>query len=136
MRIVTNGKGIDTTAQVLPLLKNNTFLRMQDLYQIGEAWDPNVLFLTDYDKPLFWGMVGTFIPSVTQRDKIATKIGLEVASVGFSYSPSNRDFITNSIQGTSPIKLAYEGYYDLKPLKIWRSEEHTSELQSLRHLVC
>jgi hypothetical protein len=66
-------------------------------------------------------MVGTFIPSVTQRDKIATKIGLEVASVGFSYSPSNRDFITNSIQGTSPIKLAYEGYYDLKPLKIWRT---------------
>src|ERR1035438_7197129 len=121
MRIVTNGNGVDTTAQVLALLKNNTSINTQDLYQIGESADPNVLYLTDYDRPLYWGMVGTFIPGVTQRDKIATKIGLEVDSIGFSYSPTNRDFITNSIQGTSPIKLAYEGYYDLKPLKIWRT---------------
>src|SRR5205814_5139885 len=32
--------------------------------------------------------------------------------------------------------LIPEGHYGAGPVRIFRSEEHTSELQSLRHLVC
>src|SRR5581483_1093340 len=76
------------------------------------------------DIPLYWGQVGTFIPGVTQRSQVTVKIGLQVDSVTFSYSPSNRIF-TNSVATTSPIQLAYTGYYDLKPVRIWRCFQPT-----------
>src|SRR5436853_5067285 len=39
---------------------------------------------------------------------------------------------------TSPSLFAYQNIYDTTQCQCaeWRSEEHTSELQSLRHLVC
>src|ERR1039458_8327448 len=65
--------------------------------------------------------------------KILTEQGLEVLvlEAGPPRSPT-RDFTEH----VWPYRMRYRGFGDQKALLRDRSEEHTSELQSLRHLVC
>src|ERR1035438_10130853 len=51
------------------------------------------------------------------------------------HSPTNRTQITVGRPGLDPCTLGSKGTFKRLPCD-GRSEEHTSELQSLRHLVC
>ena len=119
MRKVTGGDGSDTTAAVQAYLTSNNSLWLANLYMIGEPEDPAVIMITDFDRPLTWSWVGTFWPGVTKRGKISSKIGLEVTQFDFQWSPKNRVF-TSSVVDTSPLQLAATGYYDNKPVRVWR----------------
>ncbi len=118
MKRVIGGTGKDTTAQVLAWLQSAAPLPLANLYLIGEADHPQALRLTDWEAPLSWPIVGTFIPSVIRRGTVSSKIGLEVESLQIDWSAKNQDYGV-TIQSASPYQLARMGYYDNWPVRVW-----------------
>src|SRR2546429_5787552 len=47
-----------------------------------------------------------------------------------------RDRFIPRLRAAEPATLVDENGENLDPVRVWRSEEHTSELQSRLHLVC
>src|ERR1039458_4526952 len=116
---IFNGLLRDTSATVDAAIKKATRMWLANVYMIGKPSDANVLMLTDWEGPLLWSPFGVFVQGVTGRSSVSMKVGLEVDTFTFSYSPRNRSFLPN-VNQTSPIKLAYEGYYDNKDFRMWR----------------
>ena len=119
MRRVTNGLGFDVTAACSNFLLANSSIIQANLYQIGAYGDPSTIYATDWDTPLLWSVVGVFLPAAIKRGTITTKVGLDVSSTTITWTPFNRTFNLNVGTG-SPIQLAQLGYYDNKPVMIWR----------------
>jgi hypothetical protein len=119
MRKVLSGNGTDTTATVLTALKASNNLWQADLYLIGEADDPQALWLCNWESPLLWSLWGTFLPAVIKRGSIASDIGLDSKQLDISWAPTNQTF-TSSIPTTSPYELARLGFYDNRRFRLWR----------------
>src|SRR5690625_5397500 len=69
--------------------------------------------------------------SLTARptSRAGTKVGLSDPVVPHGRAIAQRIKATPGITGLSPPRVHIDG-------EVWRSEEHTSELQSRGHLVC
>src|SRR5712671_5299634 len=99
MRAFLNGSGGDSTAAVQAHLAAHRELHFADLYVISTA--PNykgqylerMFLLTDYPAPLRWGPRGTFVPAAIERGEVESKIGLEAATLGVTWSPKDSDIL-------------------------------------------
>lgn len=74
--------------------------------------------LTDWITPLKWTPWGTFLPAVTTRGSVKSQVGLEVTTMDFEWTPSNKVF-TKNITTTSPFQKAWLGVYDGAPFRSW-----------------
>jgi hypothetical protein len=119
MRRCLGGNGQDTTAAVLAYLAANKTLHIKHLILIGDADNPQSIWVTDHEAPLVWSPWGTFLPAVVARGSITTKIGLDVGNTTVTWSPGNSGFTVNSAT-SSPYALAQLGFYDNWPVRIWR----------------
>ena len=119
MRQVLDGNGNDSTATVLAALKARNELWQSDLYLIGEADDPQALWLTNYESPLLWSHWGTFLPAVIKRGTICSDINLDSKTLDISWAAANTT-LTSSIPTTSPYELARLGFYDNRRFRLWR----------------
>lgn len=120
MRTFIGGNGVDTTSAVLAYLAASKQLRLADLYLIGEIEDPASVWLTNYESPLAWPVLGTFQPATISRGKITSQVGLKVASMDVTWSPKLMDFGT-SLATANPYQLAPAGFYDNRRVRIWRA---------------
>ena len=120
MRQMIGGNGADTTSATASYLAANSRIYQADLYLIGEADDPQALWLTNWEAPLAWPYWGTFKSTVISRGNITTKVGLEAESMDITWSPQN-SAITSSIATASPYQLARLGWFDNKRVRIWRT---------------
>src|ERR1035438_728084 len=77
-------------------------------------------------QPLRVALIGDYNPSVIAHQAIPKALRLAALAGGVTVEPVWTH--TSSITGRDEEFAEFDG--------IWRSEEHTSELQSLRHLVC
>lgn len=118
MKRVIGGRGKDTTAAVIAWLQANNPLWIKHLYLIGDADHPQAAFLTDYEAPLLWPMVGTFRPAVITRGPVKSKIGLESEPLQIDWSPKPQTAGT-TIQSATPYQLAKAGFYDNWPVRVW-----------------
>lgn len=118
MRTVIAGNGTDSTAAVLAWLAANNELALANLILIGEPEDPNAIWLTDWESPLSWPIVGTFQAAVISRSAVATSIGFKVGAVTLKWSPLLETFTSNT-QTASPYQLARQGFYDNWRVWIW-----------------
>jgi len=118
LRTIINGLGQDVTATVAALLQGNNELRLATLYLLGEPEDPAAYWLTDWDTPLTWSWWGTFQPAVVKRGSVTSKIGLEVQTLDFQWSPNNFNF-TQDINSTSPYQQALLGKFDGWSFRSW-----------------
>ena len=128
VRKVTGGDGSDQTSAVLAWLAAHNRLYYADLVLIGEPEYPDSLWLTTWESPLCWPILGwpnagLFLPASISRTKLKSAVGLEVVNTELTYSPKNRTFTnsTNPSAATSPIQLAQLGYYDNWRVRIWRA---------------
>jgi hypothetical protein len=119
MRRVSNGGGFDVTAAAKAFLLSGNSFRQAHLFQIGAYGNPATIYATDWDTPLLWSVIGTFLPAAIKRSTITTKVGLDVSSTTVTWTPFNRTF-TQSVGTGSPIQLAQLGYYDNVPITIYR----------------
>jgi hypothetical protein len=121
MRKFTAGDGSDSTAAVIAFLQGSTGkkLRLADLYLIGEIEDPMAVWLTSWPSPLEYSLYGTFRPTTITRGKVASKIGLEVATMNVTWSPKLTAFGT-TVATMNPYQLAQTGFYDNWRVRIWR----------------
>lgn len=121
MRQFIGGNGVDTTTAVVDFLNGAVSEVLQaDLVLIGELEDPTSVFLTNWESPLDWPVWGTFQPASIQRDTIVSQVGLEVASMQFTWSPNVGEF-SLTVPSSSPYQLAQAGFYDNKPFRLWRT---------------
>jgi hypothetical protein len=118
MRKVTGGDGSDTTAAVQNWLAQNHELRLANLYLIGEAEDPQALWLTDWETPLAWPVWGTFQPATIKRASVTSKIGFDVQSLDVVWSPKAYPF-TASTATAHPYQRAQMGLYDNQTVRVW-----------------
>jgi hypothetical protein len=118
LRTVYDGNGVDTTATVLAALKQDKPLYLATLYLIGEPDDPDAVWITDWEAALNWKLWGTFLPGVTKRGKVGTKVGLEVTTFDFTWSPANQ-VITNSMATASPYQRVLNRMFDNQPFRAW-----------------
>jgi Uncharacterized conserved protein (DUF2163) len=119
MRQCIGGNGADTTAAVMAWLMATPNPIIRHLYLIGEATDPQAIWLTDHEAPVVYGGWGTFQPAVISKGTISAKVGLDVQSTTVTWSPGNRSFTANAAT-TSPLQLARLHYYDNWPVRIWK----------------
>lgn len=118
MRKVINGVGQDTTTLALAYLSGNGRLFQATLYLIGEADDPNALWLTDWDTPLLWSWWGKFYPAVITRGAVTSEIGLKVATLDVNWSSSST-FFSPDVRLTSPYQRALMGKFDGATFRAW-----------------
>lgn len=119
MRTVTDGYGRDSTAAAAAYLASTNKVRQANLYQIGETGDPTTIYVTNWDTPLLYAVIGLFQPAVVKNSSVTTKVGLDVGTVDITWTPYNRTF-TPSVGTGSPLGLAQIGFYDNKPCYVWR----------------
>ena len=119
MKQIISGAGADVTSTVAAWLKANKTIWLANLYLIGEADDPRAVWLTDWESPLCWPVMGTFLSTVIKRGNVSSKIGLEAESLDLTWSPANRAN-TSSLNTASPYQLARLGAFDNKRVRIWR----------------
>lgn len=118
MKTVIGGNGTDTTAQVVAWFAAQRAITLAQLYLIGEPDHPQSIWLTDWESPLAWPIVGTFQPAVIKRGRIASKLGLEVQSLDVTWGARNKS-VGNTIRTANPYQLARMGFYDNWPVRIW-----------------
>jgi len=113
MRTCYAGDGSNSTAAVQAYLNSTSQPLIYDLYIIGQPEDPYSIWMTNYESPLNYNLYPeqTFMPAVVSRGSVASKIGLEVATLDITWAPGNQTF-TNNVATTSPLQLAQTGYYD------------------------
>lgn len=123
MRKFTAGNGSDSTSAVQAWLASHSQLWFADLILIGEPEYPDSIWLTNWESPLAWPVMGKFLPASISRVQMKTSTGLEVANSQLTYSPKNRTFTnsSNPSAATSPIQLAQLGYYDNWNVRVWRT---------------
>jgi hypothetical protein len=127
MRTCIAGNGSDATAALVAYLKANRQLLCADLFQLqtyvqGEAWSQNVL-LTNFDQPLSWSPVGTFIPGRISRGTIESKIGLDVSSLDLDWHLRSSD-VFYSPAGQPPVTMLQSfqrGLWDNGRVTIYRT---------------
>src|ERR1035438_1312972 len=71
-----------------------------------------------------------------RMDEDATEFRLATASVAVSVNKKTGAIAYFDGEGRLLMREPERGGKWLTPIEVYRSEEHTSELQSLRHLVC
>lgn len=120
MRTFIDGNGTDVTSSTVAFLKSNNQFRFANLVQIGPLEDPASTFITDYDGPLVWGPVGTFLRSTFTRGKMQSKVGLEVMTMDFDWSPQVAP-LGLTIDNANYYQKAQSGFYDNKVFKMWRA---------------
>jgi len=121
MRTFINGNGDDVTTATVAFLKANNQFRFANLVQIGPLEDPASDFITDYDGGgLVWSPIGTFLKSTFTRGKIESKVGLEVMSMDFEWSPIVQP-LGITIDTANFYQKAQSGFYDNRLFKMWRS---------------
>lgn len=120
MRTFTDGNGNDSTAAAKAFLAANQSLRFADLYLIGELEDPLATWLTGYESDLLWSSWGTFKHSTIVRDRITSKIGLEVQTLQVTWSPQLTAFGTTPATA-NPYQKAQSGFYDNTKFRLWRA---------------
>src|SRR4051812_47704293 len=88
MKNCVGGDGSDTTTAVLAWLNQNNHIQLCSLYLIGEPEHPRSIWITDYESPLLWSILGKpFQPAVIKRSSVKSKIGLEVEDMTITWSP-------------------------------------------------
>lgn len=120
MRTVIGGNGSNTTAACASWLASQKQIWQADLYLIGEADDPQAIWLTNYESPLLWSPWGTFPSTVISRGQISSKIGLDADSLDITWSPQNTA-VTSSLATANPYQLAQLGAFDNKRVRVWRT---------------
>src|ERR1035437_7066858 len=85
---------------------------------IGHYDDPQAVRLTDWPSPLAYPIWGTFLPAVVSRGTIDSKIGLAVAALEVTWTPSIAS-PTASIATGTPYQLAQLGFFDNKVFRHW-----------------
>lgn len=118
-RKIFNGSLQDTSATVDAALADQAVMWLANIYMIGESYDSRVLMITDWEAPLLYQPLGLFQQGVTKRSSLAFKVGLDVTTFSLTYAPGDLPF-TGSVVDTSPLQLVNDGYYDLKPFRMWR----------------
>jgi hypothetical protein len=118
MKRVIAGDGHDATAAYLAWVAGRREVGMATLYLIGNPEDPQALYLTDWESPLDWPIVGVFQPAAIKRGSVTSKIGTETDSLDITWSPQIGTFIQN-IATTSPYQQAQLGWFDNIQVRIW-----------------
>jgi len=127
MRTCIAGNGSNSTSALVAYLKANRQLLCADLFQLqtyvqGEVWSQNVL-LTNFDRPLTWSQVGTFLPGRISRGTIDSKVGLDVSSLDLDWHLRSSDGFY-SPAGQQPVTMLQSfqrGLWDNGRLTIYRT---------------
>ena len=120
MRQVIGGNGSDTTSSALAYLAAGNEFRFADLYLIGEVEDPNAIWLTNWESPLLWPVLGKFQNAAVSRGTVSTKFGLDVTNLSVKYSPLLTAFGT-SLATANVYQKAFTGFYRNYRVRVWRT---------------
>lgn len=120
MKQCIGGNGLDTTAAAAAYLANGHQFQFADLYMIGDAQDPNAVFLTNWESSLLYSQWGTFINSVVSRNTVTMKLGLEVQQLEVSWSPKLTAF-GFTLATSNFYQKASGGFYRNWPVRVWRT---------------
>jgi hypothetical protein len=120
LRQFIKGDGTDSTAAVAAYLHGRPMIRLADLYLIGETSDSDAEYLTDWESALVWSPLGKFCPTVIERAKVTSQIGLDVATMEITWHPKPGAF-GGSVATMNPYQKAVTGKYDNRPFRLWRT---------------
>jgi hypothetical protein len=120
MKTFLNGQGQDVSATVLAYQQAGNQFQFADLVLIGEFEESTAVWLTDWETDLVYSVYGTFKKTVMKRGKVTAQIGLDVASLTFTWSPQPGTAGT-TIATASPYQLAQAGFYDNRKFRLWRA---------------
>lgn len=130
MRKFFDGDGSDSTTAVKNLLESRSNFNVADLVLIGQPEDPLAWWLTNYNTPLSWpvwtnekasggrGIANAFSPAVIRRGTTSFKVGLEVSTLSFEWSPPLGSF-TSAIQNANPYQLGQTSFFDNMNFRLW-----------------
>jgi hypothetical protein len=120
MKQVIDGNGNDSTSATWSYLTSNHEFQFANLYLIGYPDDPNALWLTDWESPLWWPVWGNqeFLPASITRSTLTRKFGFDVQKLTLTWSPAQTAF-NQSTSLANPYQKAQIGYYDNQPVRVW-----------------
>jgi len=120
MRQVISGYLQDSTAAAQAYLQTAQQLTLPNLYLIGYPEDPNALWLTDWESPIWWPCWGSsaYLPANISRGAVPSKTGLDVDTLDLTYTPS---YVTYGLTtATANVwQAAQQGLYDNIPVRVW-----------------
>lgn len=120
MRKCFDGNGNDSTVAVAEYLASVVDPLMFDLYIIGPDYDPNSLWMTNYEAPLIYKQLPRqFNPAVVSREGVTAKIGLDAQELQITWSPVY-SMATVNTETATPYQLAAQHFYDNWPVQIYR----------------
>lgn len=118
MRTVYSGAGADTTSTVMSALTGGNKLIIKNLFLIGAPEDPFSLWLTDWEAPILWSLMGTFRPASISRSSISSAVGLKVSTMTIKWNAPLAAATVN-VNTANYYQLASMGFYDNWPIKVW-----------------
>lgn len=128
MRKVIGGNGSDTTSTVKAYLASGREMMLANLYLFGDPENSKSLWLTDWEGPLCWpvwssqkvspNLVNAFDSAVIKRESVTSSVGLEVSTLGVTWSPANSAWSAN-VSSANAYQLAQMGYYDNWTARVW-----------------
>lgn len=123
MRKVIGGNGADNTVATQAWLLETPNPCIRDLVIIGPPESPKSIWMTSHEAPVIYTPYGLFNPAVFTRDQVKVRIGLDVQTMGLTWTPGALPQASATVNtGTaSPYQLAANHFYDNWPVLILRA---------------